>query len=98
MLEDKVIVEHDEKDAKKMDSKIKKAQVALKEEEKEIVQEDKAEKLLDLEKKKDLKEQKKEEAANPKAHYETVPDKDVEIRSADLKHETAGNYRKSKDI
>lgn len=91
-------MEHDEKDVKKMDDKVKKAAAALKEEEAEISNEDKAEKALDLEKKKQDKEDKKDAAARPKLHYLTVPDKDVELRSADLKHETAGNYRRSKDL
>lgn len=81
-----------------MDDKVEKAKKALVEEEKEIVKEDQAEKVVEIEKKKIEKKEEKEEAKHPQAHYETVPDKDVEIRSAELKHEVAGNYRKSKNL
>ena len=81
-----------------MDDKVEKAKKALVEEEKEIVKEDHAEKVVEVEKKKIEKKEEKEEAKHPQAHYETVPDKDVEIRSAELKHEVAGNYRKSKNL
>ena len=81
-----------------MDKKIKKAKDALKKEEKEIKKEDLADKVLEQEKKKEEKKDKKEEAAHPEAHHETIPDKDVEIRSADLKDETAGNYRQSTNL
>ena len=96
ILKDKVIVEHDEKDVKKADKNIAKAKKALEEEEKAIKKEDTAEKVLDNEKKKEALKDEKENAG--KVFYETVPDKDVEIRSGDLKHEVAGNYRKSKDL
>lgn len=90
LLETKVIVDADEHDAKKMDDKIKKAEKAMKVEEKEIKQESVAEKTLDLEKKKERIEVKKE--AVKKVSYKTLKDKDVEIRSGNLPHETAGNY------
>jgi len=83
-----VIVEADEKDAKKMDDKIHKAEKAMVAEDKEITVESQAGKGLDLEKKKVKAEAKKEEKKNPqpKLNLKTLPEKDVELRSASLPH------------
>lgn len=75
-----------------MDDKIHKAEKAMKAEEKEITVESQAEKGLDLEKKKEKEQAKKEEKQHPKLNLKTLPDKDVELRSASLPHQTAGNY------
>lgn len=66
-----------------MDKKVEKAKDALVKEEKEIKVEDQAEKVIEQEKEQQDKKDKKEEDAHPQTHYETIPDKDVEIKSAD---------------
>ena len=96
MLVKKAAVEGDEKEHKKVEKKVAAAEKAVKKEEKEVKKEEKAEKVAKIEKE-EAKAEKKADDTKKKVPYKTLPAKDVEIKSENLKDDCAGHYRESKD-
>ena len=96
MLVKKAAVEGDEKEQKKVEKKVSQAEKAVKQEEKEVQKEVKAEKVAKLENE-EAQAEKKADDKKKNVPYKTLPAKDVEIKSDNLKDDCAGHYRQSKD-